>query len=83
MNHTMNFNGSAMDYIKYKVSFDDKHSIPRVLELVISRDPAKEGMHLKTANTVIEFSIKAAAFEGLSLAIQSKIETRSSTATGR
>jgi len=53
-----------MDYIKYKVSFDDKHSIPRVLELVISRDPAKEGMHLKTANTVIEFFDKGCGVRG-------------------
>ena len=64
MNHTVNFNGSAMDYIKYEVRFQDEHSIPRVLELVISRDPAKEGMHFKTANTVIEFFDKGCGVRG-------------------
>lgn len=54
MNDAVNFNGSAMDHIKYKVRFDDKHSIPGAFERVIFRDPAKEWMCLKTANTVIE-----------------------------
>jgi len=34
MNHTMNFNGSAMDYIKYKVSFDDKESLKNNLYIL-------------------------------------------------
>jgi len=67
MNNTVNLNGSAMDYIKHKVRFDDKHSIPRVFELVISRDSAKEGMYLKTANTLIEFFDKGCGVRGVVL----------------
>ena len=55
MNDTVNFNAFATNDVEYEVGFDNKDTITRVFEFVIAWYPAKKRVHLKTANTVIEF----------------------------
>lgn len=51
----MNFNGLLMHLIKNQVRFNNQDSVPGILEFLISRDAAHQGMVSKGGDMMVEF----------------------------
>jgi hypothetical protein len=53
MNNTVNLNGSATNYVKYEVRFDDEGSITCNFELFVTWYVTKEWMSFEVADTLV------------------------------
>ena len=83
VNHPMDLDGFPSKEIKYEVGFDDQYPIPEGPQFLVSGYSPKKGWDSRCWIDRSNWSRKAAAFAGLSEAIQSKMAVKSSTATGR